>query len=65
MFTVSNAFLMSSATVIVLSDGLFWLKPVAMAVYKTSVRYSQNASVKGSSRVPKSVHWSVKASTSR
>ena len=28
MFAVSNAFLMSSATVIVRSCGLFWLKPV-------------------------------------
>ena len=30
MLTVSNDFLMSSATVIVRSGGLFWLKPVAM-----------------------------------
>ena len=30
MLTVSNALLMSSATVIVRSGGLFWLKPVAM-----------------------------------
>ena len=30
MLTVSNALLMSSATVIVCSGGLFWLKPVAM-----------------------------------
>ena len=28
MLTVSNALLMSSATVIVRSGGLFWLKPV-------------------------------------
>ena len=28
MFTVSNVWLMSSATVIVLSGGLFWLKHV-------------------------------------
>ena len=32
MLTVSNALLMSSATVIVRSDGLFWLKPVAMVL---------------------------------
>ena len=32
MLTVSNALLMSSATVIVLSGGLFWLKPVAMVL---------------------------------
>ena len=30
MLTVSNALLMSSATVIVRSGGLFWLNPVAM-----------------------------------
>ena len=30
MLTVSNVLLMSSATVIVRSGGLFWLKPVAM-----------------------------------
>ena len=30
MLTVSNALLMSSATVSVRSAGLFWLKPVAM-----------------------------------
>ena len=28
MFTVSNSLLISSATVIVRSGGLFWLKPV-------------------------------------
>ena len=28
MLTVSNALLMSSATVIVRSGGLFWLKPI-------------------------------------
>ena len=33
MFAVSNAFLMSSATVIVRSSGLFWLKPVAMVLF--------------------------------
>ena len=33
MFTVSNALLMSSATVIVRSGGLFWLKPVAMVLF--------------------------------
>ena len=33
MMTVSNALLMSSATVIVRSGGLFWLKPVAMVVF--------------------------------
>ena len=33
MLTVSNAFLMSSATVIVRSGGLFWLKPVAMVLF--------------------------------
>ena len=33
MYTVSNAFLMSSATVIVRSGGLFWLKPVAMVLF--------------------------------
>ena len=32
MLTVSNALLMSSATVIVRSGGLFWLKPVAMVL---------------------------------
>ena len=30
ILTVSNAFLKPSATVIVHSGGLFWLKPVAM-----------------------------------
>ena len=30
MLTVSNVLLMSSATVIVRSGGLFWLKPVAI-----------------------------------
>ena len=30
MLTVSNALLLSSATVIVCSGGLFWLMPVAM-----------------------------------
>ena len=30
MFTVSNAFLISSDTVIMRYGGLFWLKPVAM-----------------------------------
>ena len=33
MLTVSNALLMSSATVIVRSRGLFWLKPVAMVMF--------------------------------
>ena len=33
MLTVSNAFLMSSATVMVRSGGLFWLKPVAMVLF--------------------------------
>ena len=33
MLTVSYAFLMSSATVIVRSGGLFWLKPVAMVLF--------------------------------
>ena len=33
MLTVSNTLLMSSATVIVRSDGLFWLKPVAMVLF--------------------------------
>ena len=33
MFTVSNAFLMSSATVIVRSGGLFWLKLVAIVLF--------------------------------
>ena len=33
MFTVSNALPMSSATVIVRSGGLFWLKPVAMVLF--------------------------------
>ena len=33
MLTVSNALFMSSATVIVRSDGLFWLKPVAMVLF--------------------------------
>ena len=32
MLTVSNAFLMSSATVIVRSGVLFWLKPVALVL---------------------------------
>ena len=32
MLTVSNALLMSSATVIVRSSGLFWLKPVEMVL---------------------------------
>ena len=31
--SVSNAFLMSSATMIVHSGGLFWLKPVAMVLF--------------------------------
>ena len=33
MLTVSNALLMSSATVIVRSGGLFWLKPVTMMLF--------------------------------
>ena len=33
MLTVSNALLMSSATVIMRSGGLFWLKPVAMVLF--------------------------------
>ena len=33
MFTVSNALLMSSATVIVRSGGLFGLKPVTMVLF--------------------------------
>ena len=33
--------------------------------YKTGARYSQNASVKGSSRVPKSVHSPVISSTKK
>ena len=33
MFTVSNALLMSSATVIVRSGGLLWLNPVAMVLF--------------------------------
>ena len=33
MLTVSNTLLMSSATVIVRSGGLFWLKPVAMVLF--------------------------------
>ena len=32
-FTVSNDLLMSSATVIVRTGGLFWLKPVAMVLF--------------------------------
>ena len=32
MLTVSNALLMSSATVIVRSGGLFWLRPVSMVL---------------------------------
>ena len=33
MFTVSNAFLMSSVTVIVRSSGLLWLKHVAKVLF--------------------------------
>ena len=33
MLTVSNAFLMTSATVIVRSGGLFWLKPVWQSIH--------------------------------
>ena len=33
MLTVSNAFLMSNATVIVRSGDLFWLKPVTMVLF--------------------------------
>ena len=33
MLTMSNALLMSSATVIVRSGGLFWLNPVAMVLF--------------------------------
>ena len=33
MLTVWNVLLMSSATVIVRSGGLFWLKPVAMVLF--------------------------------
>ena len=33
MLTVSNALLISSATVIVRPGGLFWLKPVAMVLF--------------------------------
>ena len=40
--------------------------PVApYAGYKIGARYSQNASVKGSGRVPKSVHSSVISSTKK
>ena len=35
------------------------------AGYKTGARYSQNASVKGSGRVPKSVHSPVISSTKK
>ena len=34
MLTVSNALLISSATAIVCSRGLFWLKPVAMVLFR-------------------------------
>ena len=33
MLTVSNALFMSSTTVIVGSDGWFWLKPVVMVLF--------------------------------
>ena len=33
MLTVTNSLLMSSATVMVRSGGLFWLKPVAMVLF--------------------------------
>ena len=33
ILTVSNPLVMSSATVIVRSGGLFWLKPVAMVLF--------------------------------
>ena len=33
ILTVSNAFLMSSATMIVRSGGLFWLKPIVMVLF--------------------------------
>ena len=33
MLTVSNALLISRATVIVRSGGMFWLKPVAMVLF--------------------------------
>ena len=33
MLTVSNVLLMSNATVIVRTGGLFWLKPVAMVLF--------------------------------
>ena len=33
MLTVSNVLLMSNATVIVRSGGLFWLKPIAMVLF--------------------------------
>ena len=33
MLTVSNALPMSSATMIVRSAGLFWLKPIAMVLF--------------------------------
>ena len=33
MLTVSNDLLMSSATVIMHSGGLFWLKPVAIVLF--------------------------------
>ena len=33
MLTMSNTFLMSCATAIVRSGGLFWLKPVAMVLF--------------------------------
>ena len=33
LFTVSNALLMSSITVIVRSGGLFWLNPVVMVLF--------------------------------
>ena len=36
MLTVSNALIMSSATVIVRPGGLFWLNPVAMVLFMLS-----------------------------
>ena len=42
MLTVSNALLMSSATVIVPFGGLFWLKPVVMVLFMLFMMYGSS-----------------------
>ena len=56
MLTVSNAFLMSSATVIVCSDGLFWLKRVAMVLFIVCSRFQRLPPARGGTAQRKIFH---------